>query len=35
MLRVFGAPDSHPGTLIDLVNVALDSKDSAKTICMI
>ena len=33
--RDFGAPGCHPGTLIDLVNVALDSKDSLKTICMI
>ena len=33
--RVFGAPGCHPGTLIDLVNVALDSRDSVETICMI
>ena len=33
--RVFGAPGCHPGTLIDLVNVALDSRDSLETICMI
>ena len=33
--RDFGAPGCHPGTLIDLVNVALDSKDSVETICMI
>ena len=33
--RVSGAPGCHPGTLIDLVNVALDSRDSVATICMI
>ena len=33
--RGFGAPDCHPGTLIDLVNVALDSRYSVDTICMI
>ena len=33
--RGFGAPGCHPGTLIDLVNTALDSRDSVKTICMI
>ena len=33
--RGFGAPGCRPGTLIDLVNVALDSRDSVKTICMI
>ena len=33
--RGFGAPGCHPGTLIDLVNVALDSRDSLETICMI
>ena len=33
--RVFGAPGCHPGTLIDLVNVALDSGDSVETISMI
>ena len=33
--RVFGATGSHPGTLIDLVNVALDSKDFVETICII
>ena len=33
--RDFGAPGCHPGTLIDLVNVALDSRDSLETICMI
>ena len=33
--RVFGAPGCHPGTLIDLVNVALDSRDSVETVCMI
>ena len=33
--RVFGAPGCHPGTLIDLVNVALDSKDFVETICII
>ena len=33
--RGFGAPGCHPGTLIDLVNVALDSRDSVETICMI
>ena len=31
----FGAPGCHPGTLIDLVNVALDIKDSVKTMCLI
>ena len=35
MLPGFGAPGCHPGTLIDLVNVALDSKNSVETICMI
>ena len=33
--RGFGAPSCHPGTLIDLVNTALDSRGSVKTICMI
>ena len=33
--RVSGAPGCHPGTLIDLVNVARDSNDSVETICMI
>ena len=33
--RGFGAPGCHPGALIDLVNVALDSRDSVETICMI
>ena len=33
--RGFGAPGCHPGTLIDLVNNALDSKISVETICMI
>ena len=33
--RIFGAPGCHPGTLIDIVNTGLDSKDSAETICMI
>ena len=33
--RGFGAPGCRPGTLIDLVNVALDSRNSVKTICMI
>ena len=33
--RGFGAPGCHPGTLIDLVNVALASRDSVETICMI
>ena len=32
--RDFGAPGCHPGTLIDLVDVALDSRDSVKTMCM-
>ena len=31
----FGAPDSHPGTLIDLVKIDLASKGSVETICMI
>ena len=35
ILPGFGAPGCHPGTLIDLVNVALDSKVSVETICMI
>ena len=34
-LRGFGAHGCHPGTLSDLVNVALDTKDSVETICMI
>ena len=33
--RVFGAPGCHPGTLIALVNTALVSRGSVKTICMI
>ena len=33
--RGFGAPGCRPGTLIDLVNVALDSRNSVETICMI
>ena len=33
--RDFGTPGCHPGTLIDLVSVALDSRDSVETICMI
>ena len=33
--RGFGAPGCRPGTLIDLVNVALDSRDSVETIGMI
>ena len=35
MLPDFWGPGCHPGTLIDLVNTALDSRDSVKTICMI
>ena len=35
MLPGFGAPGCHPGTLIDPVNVAMDSKNSVETICMI
>ena len=35
MLPGFWDPGCHPGTLIDLVNVALDSKVSVETICMI
>ena len=31
----FKAPGYHPSTLIDLVNTALASRDSGKTICMI
>ena len=31
----FGDPDSHPGTLIDLVKIDLASKGSVETICMI
>ena len=33
--RDFGAPGCHPGTLIDLVNVALDIRESVETISMI
>ena len=33
--RIFGAPGCHPSTLIDLVNVALDSGHFVETICMI
>ena len=33
--RDFGAPGCHPGILIDLVNVAMDSRDSLEIICMI
>ena len=33
--RDFGAPGCSPGTLIDLVNTTLDSKNSEETICMI
>ena len=33
--RDFGPPGFHPGTLIDPVNTALDSKISVETICMI
>ena len=33
--RDFGAPGCHPGTLIDLLNVALDSRDFVETLCMI
>ena len=33
--RDFGAPGCHPSTLIDLVNTALASKCSVKTICLI
>ena len=33
--RDFGAPACHPSTLIDFVNIALASKGSAETICMI
>ena len=33
--RGFGAPGCRPVTLIDLVNVALDSRNSVETICMI
>ena len=29
-----GAPGCHPSFLIDLLNTALASKDSVKTICM-
>ena len=35
MLPGFEAPGCHPGTLIDLVNVALDSRESEETISMI
>ena len=35
MLPGFEAPGCHPGTLIDLVNVALDSRESVETISMI
>ena len=33
--RVFGAPGCHPSTLIDIVHIALASKCSVKTICLI
>ena len=33
--RGFGAPGCHPSSLIDLVNTALASRDSAETICMV
>ena len=33
--RIFGAPGCHPSTLIDLVNVALDSGHFVETTCMI
>ena len=33
--RDFGAPGCHPGTLNDLVNVALDIRESVETISMI
>ena len=33
--RIFGAPDCHPSTLIDLLNTALASTSNVKTICMI
>ena len=33
--RGFGPSGCHPGTLIDLVNAALDSEVSVETICMI
>ena len=32
VLPGFWDPDSHPSTLIDLVSVALDSRDSVETI---
>ena len=32
--RDFGAPGCYPSTLIDLVNTALASKSSVKTICL-
>ena len=35
MLPGFWGTGCHPGTLIDPVNVALDSQDSVKTICML
>ena len=35
MLPDFWGPGCHPGTLIDLVNTALISRGSVKTICMI
>ena len=33
--RIFGAPDCHPSTLIDLLNTALASKVCREPICMI
>ena len=33
--RDFGAPGCHPDTLIDLANIALVSRHSAKNICLI
>ena len=35
VLPGFGAPGCHPGTLIDLVNVALDIRETVETISMI
>ena len=33
--RAFGAPRCHPSTLMDIVHIALASKCSVKTICLI
>ena len=32
---IFGAPDCHPSTLIDLAKIDVASKSSVETICMV